>query len=360
MVKFITFYLPQFHPTPQNDNWWGKGFTEWRTVVAAKVLFSGHHQPNIPADLGFYDLRLPEARIEQAELARKFGVEGFCYWHYWFGEGKRLLDLPFKEVLKSNQPDFPFCLAWANHSWYKKSWGGKGADRLLIEQKYLGIEDYVVHFNEMLPAFKDHRYIKVNGKIFFIIYDPLGSPEISVFIETWRKLALENGLNDFYFVGKDSDSRDKEKIISVGCDAIYNDNVFRIHRKQPFLSKLYYMISRKVLKRPTVFSYKDAIDYMITPEELKDDVLPVIAPNWDHSPRSGTKNIILHKPTPKYFNILAKKSIDVVSKKNKENQIVLIKSWNEWGEGNYLEPDLQFGTGMLEALKSAIDDSKKM
>lgn len=352
MVKFIAFYLPQFHPSDQNDKWWGKGFTEWRTVTTAKSLYRGHHQPNIPRDLGFYDLRLPEVRSEQAKLAAEYGVDAFCYWHYWFGDGKRLLDLPFKEVLRLKKPNFPFCLAWANHSWYKKNWGGKGKDELLIEQTYPGVDDYIAHFYEMLPAFKDDRYIKVGNKLFFIIYDPLASSEISLFIETWRKLAKENGINDFYFVGKDSDSRHKEKILSVGCNAIYNDNVFRIHRKQPKYSKALYLLKRKLLKLPTVFNYKDAIDYMITEEEAKENVLPVIAPNWDHSPRSGAKNIILHKSHPKYFRKVVEIAMNVVKNKSKENQIVLIKSWNEWGEGNYLEPDLQFGLGMLQELKS--------
>lgn len=354
MARFLAFYLPQFHPTVENSIWWGEGFTEWRTVTTAKPLFRKHYQPNLPSDFGFYDLRVPEVRKQQAELAKQYGIEGFCYWHYWFGEGKRLLDLPFNEVLNSSEPDFPFCLAWANHSWYKKSWGGKGNDELLIEQKYPGIEDYTAHFFNMLPAFRDKRYIKQDNKLFFIIYDPLATPEIKEFIKTWRTLAQENGLGDFYFVGKDSDSRNKEKILDAGLDAIYNDNVFRIHRKQSLILKIHYLVSRKIFKRPTVFQYKHAINYMITDDELNNDVIPVIAPNWDHSPRSGTKNIILHNPHPKYFKKLAKKALETV--KTKENKIVIIKSWNEWGEGNYLEPDLRFGSGMLEALKSAIDE----
>src|SRR5574344_483297 len=141
-ARVLAFYLPQFHPTPENDAWWGKGFTEWTNVGNAKPLFRGHYQPQVPADLGYYDLRVPETRVAQADMAREYGVEGFCYWHYWFGNGRRLLDRPFTEVLESGNPDFPFCLAWANHSWYKKLWDPKapGKDTLLIEQKYSGVE----------------------------------------------------------------------------------------------------------------------------------------------------------------------------------------------------------------------------
>lgn len=164
MARFIAFYLPQYHIIPENNEWWGPGFTEWTSVARAKPLFRGHKQPHIPADLGFYDLRVPETREAQAQLAKEAGVEGFCYWHYWFGNGKRLLERPFTEVVSSGKPDFPFCLAWANHSWYKKQWDlkAKGKDILLIEQKYPGVKDYEDHFYALLEAFKDKRYIKVN------------------------------------------------------------------------------------------------------------------------------------------------------------------------------------------------------
>ena len=153
-ARVIALYLPQFHPIPENDAWWGKGFTEWTNVAKAKPLFKGHYQPHIPADLGFYDLRLPEVREAQAELAREAGIEGFCYWHYWFGNGRRLLERPFNEVLESGKPDFPFCLAWANHSWSSNSWKKGFAlqkNTLLLEQTYPGEQDYIDHFHAVLP-----------------------------------------------------------------------------------------------------------------------------------------------------------------------------------------------------------------
>ena len=163
-VRILAYYLPQFHPFKENDEWWGKGFTEWTNVARAKKLFLGHYQPHIPADLGFYDLRVPEVREQQAELARMAGIEAFCYYEYWFGNGRQLMELPFEEVVSTGKPDFPFCLCWANHSWYKKLWDPqkKGKDKLLIEQKYPGKDDYINHFNHLLPAFRDNRYVRVN------------------------------------------------------------------------------------------------------------------------------------------------------------------------------------------------------
>lgn len=356
MARFIAFYLPQFYPTPENDIWWGKGFTEWVNVAKARPLFRGHKQPNIPADLGFYDLRMPEIREKQADLARSAGIEGFCYWHYWFGNGKRMLELPFNEVLKSGKPDFPFCLAWANHSWYKKMWDPEHPekDKLLIEQKYPGEDDYTLHFESLLPAFKDKRYIKVNGKLLFVIYDVLNFSDIKKFISLWRKLAMDNNLFDFYFVARDANSRNKYRILSNGVDAIYNDDTFNIHHHLNIFSKSILMLGRKMFKMPTRFKYKDAIKYMVIDDCKNREVIPMIAPNWDHSPRSGANSIILTGSKPEYFERITKRAIDIVKEKPAEEQIIFIKSWNEWGEGNYMEPDIENGHGYLEALKRAI------
>ena len=173
-VRVIAFYLPQYHPTLDNDTWWGKGFTEWTNVGKAKPLFRGHYQPKVPADLGYYDLRLPEVREAQAQLAQEAGIGGFCYYHYWFGNGKQELELPFNEVLRFGKPNFSFCLCWANEAWHSKFWNKDGSiqKKCLIEQKYDTEEGHIKHFKTLLPAFKDNRYICVDGKPLFMIYKP--------------------------------------------------------------------------------------------------------------------------------------------------------------------------------------------
>ena len=197
-ARVIAFYLPQFHPIPENDEWWGKGFTEWTNVGKAKPLFKGHYQPRVPADLGYYDLRLPEVREAQAEMAREAGIEGFCYWHYWFGNGKMLLERPFQEVLQSGNPNFPFCLGWANHSWKTGTWKRDGSNHMIVEQKYLGEGDYRKHFEYVLSAFQDKRYITIDGKPIFVIFDPYDLPKD--FIRLWRQFAVEYGLSGIHFV----------------------------------------------------------------------------------------------------------------------------------------------------------------
>lgn len=354
MTRYIALYLPQYHPLPENDRWYGKGFTEWTNVAKARPLFKGHYQPHIPADLGFYDLRLAEVRRAQAQMAEEHGISAFCYWNYWFGNGKQLLEMPIWEVYKDPQIKLPFCLGWANHSWEKKLWDKNMPNEVIVKQQYLGKSDYEHYFYSYLPLFKDHRYFRVNGKPFFIIYDPMAE-EIEKFIEIWRVLAQKEGLNDFYFVGKDSACRFYDSIMRKGFDAVYDDDTFNIHHNLSMLKKAMLYFKRKFLGWPTVFQYKDAIKYMITADAAKRDVIPVIAPNWDHSPRSGRNSILLDNCDPKYFGKVANKALDVVKDKPDDEKIVIIKSWNEWGEGNHLEPDLKYGMGYLDELKKVVE-----
>jgi len=354
--RIFAYYLPQYHPFPENDEWWGKGFTEWTNVARARKLFPGHDQPHIPADLGFYDLRMPEVREEQAKLAREAGIEGFCYYEYWFGNGRQLMQRPFEEVVASGKPDFPFCLAWANHSWYKKLWDPKnpGKDKLLIEQQYPGEKDYTEHFYHLLPAFQDKRYIRVNGKPFYIVYDALHFPDVSTFINVWRKLAQENGLNDFYFVATDFNSEHSKELLAMGFDAVHNVDHLNIYHKANALRKAILTICRKYLHIPMIYKYKDAIKYMINEDCRKNHVIPVIVPNWDHTPRSGARGLVMTNSHPKYFKQLTLQALDMIKDKPDEEKIIILKSWNEWGEGNYMEPDLEYGHGYINALEEAL------
>ncbi|MEY4538528.1 MAG: hypothetical protein RLZZ306_285 [Bacteroidota bacterium] len=360
MVKIIAFYLPQFHPIPENNEWWGEGFTEWINVGKAKPLFKGHYQPRVPADLGYYDLRLPQSRIAQAELAKEYGIHGFCYWHYWFGNGKRLLETPFNEVVSSGKPDFPFCLGWANHSWEDKQFNLEGTSKLLIEQKYLGEEDYILHFNSLLTSFKDKRYIKINNKPLFYIYAPYKIPDLKLFMETWRRLAKENGLEGFHFVANTNETSDIEKFRNLGFDAITVVRLFYAFRKEnQFLFSAFSKMIKILFRKGQVIDYGIASKYFSGIEDTYEDVYPNIFPNWDHSPRSGREGHILHKSTPEKFRNHVLKVLDSVKHKKEENQIIFLKSWNEWAEGNYIEPDLKFGKGYLQMLKSALNEFDK-
>ena len=226
-ARVIAIYLPQYHPIPENDEVWGKGFTEWTNVAQAKPLFRGHYQPRIPADFGFYDLRMPEVREMQAEYARRAGIEGFMYWQYYFGNGKKLLERPFEEVLASGKPDFPFCLGWANHSWQTLTWkrdaSKKEGKTMIMEQRYDGEKQYIDHFYYNLPAFKDKRYITVDGKPIFLIWNPMDHPDqISLLIKTWKRLAKENGLPGIHMIGSCNGlTSTSEQIMGMGFDAVY-------------------------------------------------------------------------------------------------------------------------------------------
>lgn len=349
--KVIAFYLPQYHPFKENDEWWGKGFTEWTNVAKAKPLFRNHYQPKIPADLGFYDLRMPEIREAQVELAREAGVYGFCYWHYWFGNGKRLLDLPFNEVLKSGKPDFPFCLGWANHSWYAKTWNPDIPDTLLIEQTYPGFKDNEAHFYSVLPAFKDPRYIRIDNKPVFLLFKPLKMPNVTEFIKQWQLLAKENGLEGIYFVGQGTES-EIEEIISLGFDVVNHEEINKIHADHSLFVRFLKQFKRKIQHKPRCYDYLNAMEKTIIPSDIDENVIPTICPNYDHTPRSGLRGLVFTNSTPQKFEKHACQILEIVSKK--KNQFVFLKSWNEWGEGNYMEPDLRFGKGYIHALRDAL------
>lgn len=353
-MKIIAYYLPQYHPIKENNEWWGAGFTEWTNVGKAKKYYRGHDQPKVPKDLGYYDLRIPEVRIRQAELALEAGVDAFCYWHYWFGNGKRLLEMPFNEVIKTGQPDFPFCLGWANESWKSKVWDYNSSkkDITLIEQLYPGDEDHVNHFYVLLEAFKDIRYLRKNGKPIFVIYKPFLIPDIERFMSIWNNLARKEGIsNGLYFIGHAEKSSEIDHILRKGFDAI---NIVRngeyAHNKNLIKKILIPALKYRLLKQPLKINYSLMIKYFIQDPEKKANIYPTIIPNWDHTPRSGKRGSVFHNSTPKLFAQHIEEVFRVIKKKAKDDQFIFLKSWNEWGEGNYMEPDLKFGKQYIEVL----------
>ena len=358
-ARVLAYYLPQFHPIPENDEWWGKGFTEWTNVGKAKPLFPGHYQPHVPADLGYYDLRVPETREAQAQMAREAGVEGFVYWHYWFGNGKRLLERPFNEVLTSGKPDFPFALAWANETWSGFAHGASNERPPLIEQTYPGDEDYIAHFNAVLPAFRDKRYIKCEGKPIFVVYIADKLPDARHFIDLWQKLAIKNGLKGIYFIAHEMGLQDRERVYAVrerrrgeGFDAINIVNLMVSGTTQlPFwnrvVRKLFYKHSRFRLV-PDLRPYD--ISVFRTEFDGEEDIFPSVVPGWDHTPRTGIKGSVLYGSTPEKFGKSVQYAVETVADKQYEKRFIFIKSWNEWAEGNYMEPDLKWGKRYLDAL----------
>lgn len=382
-ARVIAYYLPQFHPIPENDLWWGKGFTEWTNVARAKPLFRGHYQPKLPADLGFYDLRLPIIREEQAQMARYAGIEGFCYWHYWFGNGKQLLEKPFEEVLQSGKPDFPFCLAWANHSWTSKTWhnvkGSRGQQTMIAEQLYPGDEDYINHFYSVLPALKDKRYITIDGKPVFVIFDPYGVPDVTHFIELWRSLAVQNGLPGIFFIGhlvnttmlkRSKDEKRRfifpkidnvfpayQQILDWGFDAVQPKEQTRGELSAYGET---YMHIRKTLQMrypwlPTLrISYPKVMQHFYGEEDKSNNVFPTLLAGWDRSPRAGNAEGVYTGYTPENFEKHIRMGVNIIKDKPYEHRILFLKSWNEWGEGNYVEPDLQYGHGFLDALHKVL------
>ena len=376
--RIIALYLPQFHPIPENDKWWGKGFTEWTNVVKAKPLFKGHYQPHLPADLGFYDLRLPEVREQQAELAKEAGIEGFCYYHYWFGNGKELLERPFNEVLASGKPDFPFCLCWANHDWTNKTWT-KGKtykkDSMIMKMEY-STEDHVRHFNHLLPAFKDSRYIKVDGKPLFAVWAPKDIPEVKKFIELWQVLAKQNGLPGIHFVGytvnasgRSANNKNKlslyetnkaadhyNAILKLGFDAVMSSGLSRGQAmcQSKLKMLIFYLMNKTFFPISNRCDYAKAMKNYYTKEDSWENVYPTLLPQWDRTPRAGIATNPLTHSTPEKFEKTIEKALDIIKEKQSEHQILFLKAWNEWGEGNYVEPDDKFGHGWLNAIKNAI------
>jgi lipopolysaccharide biosynthesis protein len=355
--RAIALYLPQFHPIPENDEWWGKGFTEWTNTAKAKPLFPGHYQPHIPSDLGFYDLRVPDVREQQAELARASGIEGFCYYHYWFA-GRQILERPFMEVLESGKPDFPFCVCWANETW-SGIWHGT-PDRVLIQQTYPGIADHTAHFQSLRPAFSDPRYIKVDGKPLFVVYKPQQILDCRSTLDLWRSLAIEAGLSGLHIVGFGSQDWNP---LESGFDAKI---VSPLVKERPWISRrtpIKWLLAEfnKKRGRPTLRLYSDIVSEHIL--SLKRDkaaaagsysTYPCVVHAWDNTPRSGVNGVVLSGSTPEKFYDYIKNVLDLLDRSTPDRSIVFLKSWNEWAEGNHIEPDMKYGHSYLDKIRASI------
>ena len=346
-ARAIAFYLPQYHPIPENDEWWGPGFTEWTNVARARPLFRGHAQPHIPADLGFYDLRLAETREQQASLAQDHGIEAFCYWHYWFGDGRRVLERPFAEVLASGSPQIKFCLGWANETW-TGIWHG-AEDRILIEQRYPGAEDAEAHFRTLLPAFRDHRYLRVNDRPVLHVYKPGNLPRAAEFVDSWQRMARKAGFTGLYLVA--GVGRGYTRFAEDGFDSGFEARIPYTRPRGPQLATRF---RRRALGHPLIREYAKIPPREVTLAGSGSKVQPCVVTNWDNTPRSGRNGIVLTGATPERFRIHLRAAIESVSTRSPEERLLWVKSWNEWAEGNYLEPDLETGHARLALIHRCV------
>jgi lipopolysaccharide biosynthesis protein len=351
-IRPIAFVLPQFHPIPENDAWWGKGFTEWTNVTKAKPLYEGHYQPQLPTDLGFYDLRLPEARQAQASLAKDYGIEGFCYYHYWFN-GKRLLDRPLDGMLKQKDLDMPFMLCWANENWTRR-WDGRD-EEVLIKQNY-SIEDDKAHIRWLCKhVFSDERYIKVDGKPIFPIYNHRHFPDLKRTGEIWRQIAKDEfGFPDLYLCVLESFNV-KVNPEDYNFDAAVEFSPHKImvdYIPKTFLQKM-------KLKQSFDFrNFETAVDKILNRKIPPFKLFRSVTPGWDNTPRMGKNALITVGSSPELYYKWLSQIVKEFEPFSKNENFIFINAMNEWAEGNHLEPCIKYGRAYLEATKKAIEQSE--
>ena len=358
-ARIIAFHLPQFHPTPENDEWWGKGFTEWTNTAKALPLFPDHYQPHVPADLGFYDLRLPEARRAQADLAREHGIEGFYYYHYWFN-GRRILERPFNEVLASGKPDFPFCLCWANENW-TRVWDG-GEKNVLLQQNYSDADD-LAHNQSLMLSFRDPRYIRIDGRPLFLVYRTELMPDPARTAAIWRDAAIKAGIGDLYLARVEGFQRGVDPA-EIGFDAAVEFAPSWDVGTPKFTKGVAGSLSRAGVL-PKSFADNDVINYSAVAQAMaarppaRYKQFRCATPMWDNSARRKQGARILVDSTPAQYEAWLKSlARQTLADKSGDDRIVFINAWNEWAEGNHLEPDLKWGHAYLEATSRALAETE--
>jgi hypothetical protein len=343
-VKVLAFYLPQFHPIPENDRWWGKGFTEWSRVTRARPQFAGHYQPHLPERLGFYDLRLPETRARQAALARDHGVHGFCYYYYWFGT-KTLLERPLAEMLAGGEPDLPFCLCWANENWTRR-WDGAERE-LLIEQRY-GPELDAALIDDLMPFFGDRRYLRVRGAPVLVVYRPSTIPEPQATTARWRRAARERGLPDLHLVAALTFGLADPR--PLGFDAAVEfpphgedlpANACAVDGLEPAFGG-------------AIVDYRAVVDRRLALPAPPFRLYRTAMAGWDNTARLGRRAAIFHGATPAAYEEWLRALVIAARLGHPDHRLVFVNAWNEWAEGAHLEPDCRFGTGYLEATRRAL------
>lgn len=353
MYRVIAHYLPQFHPVRENDEWWGKGFTEWTNVTKSQPKFQQHYQPRLPSDLGFTDLRLREVCEAQEALALANGVYGFCYYHYWFS-GKRILERPLENKLGNPNQKMPFMICWANESW-NRSWSRQEKE-ILLEQKYLS-EDIERHFMDLLPIITDKRYITVNGKPVVAIYDPSRIPYLSELLTTWQEMSIRHGLTGIYFMCCEAWLNDPAE--KLGFDSSYQ--FFPNNQSKPkqlrasivnrVKARFGLSKERKAFNSNYISEYSELMKTELNRNFRSRRVFPGLVPGWDNSARRSENALIIHNSSPELFSQWLHEIGRSYIPFDEEENFIFINAWNEWAEGAHLEPDMRFGCKYLDALR---------
>jgi len=336
--RFIAFYLPQYHPIPINDESWGKGFTEWTNVTKAQPLFEGHYQPHLPTELGFYDLRLKETRLQQIALAREFGIDGFCYHYYWFS-GERVLEQPMNDMLADPDSDMPFCVCWANENWTRR-WDA--ADRqLIMEQKYRP-EDDLNFIRDLVPVLQDPRYIKVDGRPFLIVYCPQHMPDARKSSEVWREYCREIGLGEIHICGALTHGNDDYTRFGF-------DSGVEFPPHNAYEGYMNHEIQFHEPHRGTAMQYGTVAQSFLDRHYTGERIYKTVFPSWDNTARTQNRAVFMYNGTPENYEYWLAATVDQVQEQNDSDPLVFINAWNEWAEGCHLEPDRRYGRAFLQA-----------
>lgn len=378
-MKIIAYYLPQFHNIPENDEWWGNGFTEWVSVRNSYPVFEGHDQPRVPLNENYYDLLDNNVKRWQIDLARKYGIYGFCYYHYWFN-GKMLLEKPLEQVLEDPSLDFPFCISWANEPWTKRWVGDK--KETLIAQTYGGEEEWTEHFYYLLPFFRDKRYIKIDGKPLISLWEPENVSCLNQMVAHWKKLAVKEGLDGLFFAYKLSKPENASAADNILFDACLehqpqlarikvNDTglLGKIKTFRRLCLREYERMTGKRLNSAFVdhvkkitgvnrYDYRKVWDRILSMGPITNKSIPGAFTNWDNSPRYHEHADIFLGGSPDLFETYLTKQIQR-AKNAYHSDYLMLFAWNEWAEGAYLEPDESTGYGYLEAVRSALEKTNE-
>ncbi len=343
-VRIIAFYLPQFHPIPENDRWWGEGFTEWTNVRRARPNFEGHYQPHVPAELGYYDLRDSDARERQATLAREHGVDGFCYYYYWFN-GKRLLEQPLDAVLASGRPDFPFCVCWANENWTRR-WDGLDHE-ILIGQSY-SPEDSLAFIRALVPVFADRRYIRVDGRPLLIVYKPDVIPDLARTAAVWREECVRAGVGDPYLCVAWASWQGDPRVYGFDAAVEFPPHGTAAENLTPHTAIINPAFEGLVL------SYRNYVAQLMMRPRPDFTLFRTVIPAWDNTARRQDRGTTFVGSSPEVFGYWLERVLAQTRLRHRgDERLVFVNAWNEWGEGCHLEPDARYGRQYLEAARDA-------